>query len=186
MPFTVSDFEDLVRILQERPEWRERLRTLILPEEILTLPQLVRENTGALRELRQTVMELVEAPTSIPALLRRQGYTAPKADYPVSIDSVGEVDVVLPVTSPQGEQLTVVAEIKLRLGERAVIDWANRMRSEEFRCRLREAGVPGPYLVYMYAIRVDPAAIEQAHAEGVGVMSGRGILVEPRESLPEV
>lgn len=56
----------------------------------------------------------------------------------------------------------------------------------EWRERLREVGRPGPYPVYMYAIRVDPAAIEQAHAEGIGVMSGRGIPVEPRESLPEV
>jgi len=60
MPFTIRDFEDLVRLLYEHPEWRERLRSVILPEEILTLPQLVRENSEAIGRLEQAVAELVE------------------------------------------------------------------------------------------------------------------------------
>ena len=34
MPFTVEDFEDLLRLLYERPEWQERLRRVILPPEL--------------------------------------------------------------------------------------------------------------------------------------------------------
>jgi len=30
MPFTVEEFRDLVRILEEKPEWRAELRRLIL------------------------------------------------------------------------------------------------------------------------------------------------------------
>ncbi|MDW8289540.1 MAG: hypothetical protein RMM06_02360 [Armatimonadota bacterium] len=336
MPFTVSDFEDLLRLLQERPEWRERLRALILPEEILTLPQLVRENTEAIRELRQTVAELVEAQrrtderleqyreesreetrqlrqaiaelaeaqrrtderleqyreetreeirqlrqalaelaeaqrrtdervaelaeaqrrtderleqyreetreefrrvweaqhrleqrveeyqaenrqrfskleakvdalasevgrlsniigasleeeaqASVATLMRQQGYIVPQDGYPLRLDGAEEIDVVLPVESPQGDKLTVVAESKARLSQRAVVDWANRMKSTGFRRRLREAGVSGPYLVYMYAIRVDPAAIEAARRAGIGVMCGRGVLVEPSGPIPD-
>ncbi len=284
MPFTVSDFEDLVRLLYEHPEWRERLRSVILPEEILTLPQLVRENSEAISRLEKAVAELVEAQkrteeqlaasraefyefrtsvdqrfaeaqrhtdeqvaslrewadqrfaearqhtdeqvaslrnwaeqrferlesrvdnlysevgrltnvigasleeeaqASVSTLMRQKGYKAPVEGYPVRLDGVGEIDVVLPVESPEGEKLTVVAESKARLSRRAVIDWANRMASPDFRRRLKEAGVPGPYLVYTYAIRVDPASLDAAREVGIGVMSGRGILVEPREPLPE-
>lgn len=30
MAFTVTDFEDLLRILEEKPEWRQRMREAIL------------------------------------------------------------------------------------------------------------------------------------------------------------
>ena len=43
MSFTVNDFEDLVRLLRERPEWQEQLRALVLPRELLELPALVRQ-----------------------------------------------------------------------------------------------------------------------------------------------
>lgn len=307
MPFTISDFEDLVRLLYEHPEWRERLRALILPEDFLTLPQLVRDNTEAIRRLEEAVAQLVEfqrrayeefqayrqqtdaalrelaeaqkrteqrveelaeaqkrtdetvarlsqrveelaeaqrrteqrveelaeaqkrtqeefyayrtstdarldrleqrvdnlasqvgqlvniigatleeeAQASVSTLIRQKGYKAEPEGYPVRIDSVGEIDVVLPVESPTGERLTVVAESKARLSRRAVIDWANRMNSPDFRRKLKEAGVQGPYLVYMYAIRVDPAALDEARKQGIGVMSGRGELVEPAGTLPE-
>lgn len=126
-----------------------------------------------------------EAQASVSTLMRQKGYKAPVEGYPVRLDGAGEIDVVLPVESPEGEKLTVVAESKARLSRRAVIDWANRMASADFRRRLKEAGVAGPYLVYIYAIRVDPAAVDVAREVGIGVMSGRGILVEPREPLPE-
>ncbi len=54
MAFTVEDFQDLVRLLEERPEWRAELRRLLLPEEILGLPAVV-------RELAEQVRSLVEA-----------------------------------------------------------------------------------------------------------------------------
>jgi len=126
-----------------------------------------------------------EAQGSVSAIMRQKGYKAPIEGYPVRIDSVGEIDVVLPVESPEGEKLTVVAESKVRLSTRAVYDWANRMNSPEFRRRLKEAGVAGPYLVYMYAIRMDQGALDAARQMGVGVMSGRGELIEPRGPLPE-
>jgi hypothetical protein len=43
MPFTVDDFEDLIRLLEERPDWRARLRDLLLPREILELPAAIAE-----------------------------------------------------------------------------------------------------------------------------------------------
>jgi hypothetical protein len=38
MPFTIEEFHDLIRMLDERPEWRSELRRLVLTDELLALP----------------------------------------------------------------------------------------------------------------------------------------------------
>ncbi len=53
MSFTVTDFQDLLRLLRERPEWREELRRLILTEELLALPQAVQELATEVRRLAE-------------------------------------------------------------------------------------------------------------------------------------
>jgi len=58
MPFTVEDFHDLVRLLDERPEWREELRRLVLTPALLALP----EQIAALRaRSEQQFQELITA-----------------------------------------------------------------------------------------------------------------------------
>jgi hypothetical protein len=47
--FSVQDFHDLVRLLEQRPEWRLELHRLVLTEELLGLPAIVRD----LAEARQ-------------------------------------------------------------------------------------------------------------------------------------
>ena len=42
MAFTVEDYRDLVQLLSERPEWRSELRRLLLSDELLALPEIVR------------------------------------------------------------------------------------------------------------------------------------------------
>ena len=46
MPFTIDDFCDLVRILEEKPEWRAELRRLILTDELPALPERVALKTS--------------------------------------------------------------------------------------------------------------------------------------------
>lgn len=43
MPFSVEEFHALVRILEERPEWRSELRRLILTDHLLALPEQMTE-----------------------------------------------------------------------------------------------------------------------------------------------
>jgi len=43
MSFTVTDFHDLTRLLYEHPDWRAEMRRLVLSDEILELPALVRQ-----------------------------------------------------------------------------------------------------------------------------------------------
>jgi hypothetical protein len=55
MPFEVEDYLELIRLLQERPEWRAELRRLLLTEELLGLPGLVRELVEAQRRTEERV-----------------------------------------------------------------------------------------------------------------------------------
>ncbi len=43
MSFTVDEFHDLVRLVEERPEWRAELRRLVLTDEMLALPEQLAE-----------------------------------------------------------------------------------------------------------------------------------------------
>ncbi|MGB9758204.1 MAG: hypothetical protein ACPLZE_07110 [Candidatus Bipolaricaulaceae bacterium] len=61
MAFTVKDFHDLVRILEEHPEWRAELRRLLLSEELLRLPELVERLGERIERLEAAVEELVGA-----------------------------------------------------------------------------------------------------------------------------
>ena len=61
MPFTVEDFFDLARLLEQRPEWRAELRRLLLPDEVLSLPQTVQTLAGQVQALTEEVRALAEA-----------------------------------------------------------------------------------------------------------------------------
>lgn len=68
MAFTIDDFQDLVRLLVQRPEWQAELRRLLLADDFLALPGIVRELAEAQRQsearltrLEATVAELAEA-----------------------------------------------------------------------------------------------------------------------------
>ncbi len=45
----VEDLHDLVRLLEEHPEWRAELRRVLLGNELLQMPELVREIFDILR-----------------------------------------------------------------------------------------------------------------------------------------
>ena len=51
---TINDISDLVRILQEHPEWKNTIRGLIIGEELAQLPQRV-------TRLEQTLADFIEA-----------------------------------------------------------------------------------------------------------------------------
>jgi hypothetical protein len=51
--FGIQDFRDLVQLLGQHPEWREELRRLVLTEELLGLPALVRDLAEAQRRTEE-------------------------------------------------------------------------------------------------------------------------------------
>lgn len=58
MAFTVNDYRDLYRLLEEHPEWRADLRRLLLADDILELPRITRELAERLDQLTQRVDDL--------------------------------------------------------------------------------------------------------------------------------
>ncbi|GBC82968.1 hypothetical protein HRbin10_02106 [bacterium HR10] len=58
MAFEVNDYLDLIRLLQEHPEWRAELRRLLLTEELLALPELVRDLIHAQRRTEERVSRM--------------------------------------------------------------------------------------------------------------------------------
>ena len=214
MSFTVTDFHDLTRLLYEHPDWRAEMRRLVLSDEILELPALVRQLAeaqsrseerlsgveerlsrveAALERLAESQRGLAtavgqlnaafgatieeEAESVIQTILERKGYRL--LAEPLSLIVDGEVDVVMPMRSPEGERVWLVAEAKARLGRRQVRDWAQRIRSSGWQGRLAARGVPGPYLVYVYGIRIDPKTEEEAKEQGIGLATGRGERLPP-------
>ena len=49
----IGDFRDLVTLLEQHPEWRAELRRLVLTDELLALPELVRELAGRVDQLAE-------------------------------------------------------------------------------------------------------------------------------------
>lgn len=58
MAFTVSDFRELLQLLEQQPAWRAELRRWVLTEEVLALPQTVHELAEAQRRTEERLGQL--------------------------------------------------------------------------------------------------------------------------------
>jgi chaperonin cofactor prefoldin len=152
-------------------------------ERVDVLAQKVDHLAVEVNNLRRTIGATVEeeAEDWVLVLLEQKGYQILEEPRQVRMD--GEVDVAIPAAR-DGQVLWAVVEAKTRLSRREIEDWANRMRSEGFRQRLAQHGVPGPYLVYIYGLRVDAACDAAARRFGIGLVTGRGERVPPGPLLP--
>ena len=72
----IRDFHDVVRLLEEHPEWRAELRRLILSDELLALPQQMArltEQVSRLTEQMATLTEITRRQTADLARLKGDG-----------------------------------------------------------------------------------------------------------------
>jgi chaperonin cofactor prefoldin len=60
MRFTVEEFHDLIKLLEEKPEWREELRRLVLTDELLKLPEVFQELVEVQRRTEERIGALTE------------------------------------------------------------------------------------------------------------------------------
>ncbi len=152
-------------------------------ERVDVLAQKVDHLAVEVNNLRRTIGATVEeeAEDWVMVLLEQKGYQLLEEPRQVRMDS--EIDVAI-LAARDGQVLWAVVEAKTRLSRREIEDWANRMRSEGFRRRLAQHGVPGPYLVYIYGLRVDAACDAAARRFGIGLVTGRGERVPPGPLLP--
>jgi chromosome segregation ATPase len=58
MSFTVNDLQDLTRLLATRPDWLSEVRRLVLTNELLSLPDIVRELAEAQRRTEERLEQL--------------------------------------------------------------------------------------------------------------------------------
>ena len=58
MAFTVDDVRDLVRLLDERPEWRAEVRRQLLSDEFLALPEQIAEVRLRTERVEEQIAEL--------------------------------------------------------------------------------------------------------------------------------
>src|SRR5918996_3169948 len=60
MAFTVADFHDLVRLLEEHPDWRTELRRVLFSQDLLDLPRIVQELAVAQRHTEEAITRLTD------------------------------------------------------------------------------------------------------------------------------
>jgi len=71
MAFTVREYRDLVRLLEEHPDWRAELRRLLFPEELLELPQIIRDLAVQVRALAEAHVRAEERISRLEAAVQR-------------------------------------------------------------------------------------------------------------------
>lgn len=60
MAFTVDDFQDLLKLLEEHPEWQAQLRPVVLGKEILEIPSRMDRVEAALERVAERLDALTE------------------------------------------------------------------------------------------------------------------------------
>ncbi len=109
MAFTVDDYHDLVRLLVEHPEWKEELRRTLLSDELLALPEIVRELVEAQRRTEERLDALTETVNELATAQRR---TEERLD--VLTETVNELATAQRRTE---ERLDALAEAQSHLTE---------------------------------------------------------------------
>ncbi len=61
MPFTVKDFQGLLRLLERQPKWKDELRAVLLGEEFLELPRLTKDLVQAQEATQRELRALAQA-----------------------------------------------------------------------------------------------------------------------------
>ncbi len=114
-------------------------------------------------------------------VFRHQGWELLEGPWAVELD--GDIDVVLRVRREDRPTLYVLVEAKLRLHERDVRRWSEKLGDPAFRERLRAEGIGGPAVPYVYGVRVYKGVAEAGAELGIGVLGPEGELVAPRTLL---
>jgi hypothetical protein len=112
------------------------------------------------------------------AVLRTRGL---QPGEPRVLQLDGEVDVALPVTTQDGRALWALVEAKVRVRRSDVLGWARRLADPGYRARLAEHGIAGPYLAWLFGLRVYDEALVPAREHGLGLLNVRGERLAPAE-----
>ncbi len=189
---TLQRHEQILQNILEVQERHERTLQHIL--EVLEqysqmfqdIYRILNQHTQEIRDLRQYVERMAnaygltlegEAEDAVGYLAQQKGWKFLRLPHPLRLND-GEIDLIAVCEDAQGQQFTLIVEVKARLASQVVRDWANRVRSEGFRERITEMGYAPPYRMYIMGFRIDPPSEQTAREMGVGLFTGRGERVE--------
>jgi uncharacterized protein YoxC len=120
VPFTVDDFQDLLRLLDQHPEWRAELRRHVLSDELLELPALMRQLAERVDRLAEAQARTADQLTTLTA---RVDALAERADA-----LTARVDALAEAQARTAEQLTTLTARVDALAE-ALTELATRVDS---------------------------------------------------------
>jgi hypothetical protein len=139
MAFEVHDYLDLVRLLEGHPEWRAELRRLLLTDELLALPELVRELVEAQRRTEER-MGQVEGQLAALAQAQQlteeaQRHTAECLDHlTATVEQLAEEVGSLRLAQQQtDEQIRNLIE-----AERQIVTRVNELRGQMLEMKYRD------------------------------------------------
>jgi chromosome segregation ATPase len=108
----MSDFHELISLLEQHPEWRAELRRLILTEELLTVPETVSQLVEAQKRTDEQIRQLTEAQRQTTEQIRQ--LTARVDDLTVRLEQltarVDDLTVRLEQLTARVDDLTVRLE----------------------------------------------------------------------------
>ncbi len=131
-----------------------------------------RSEVGRMRD-RMGSTEEEEAGSGLLDALEALGYRI--EDAPASLRFDGhEIDVVVRALDPDGPWVSALAEAKIRLGVSDVRRFSDRVHDRAFLAQLAAAGFGGPWLAYVYGMRVEQRVVELARTTGVGLLGAKG------------
>ncbi|MER3398666.1 MAG: hypothetical protein C4316_09085 [Chloroflexota bacterium] len=158
MPFDVRDFHDLIRLLEAHPEWRAELRRLVLSEELLRLPELIRELAEAQdrtqRQLAELTRRLEELAAWVETLAQAQARTEERVAH--LEERVSQIE----------DRLGRVEEALVRLAEAQARTEERVGRLEEAVAHLAEAQARTEAVLQALIVRVDRLEIRLGRLEG--------------------
>ena len=125
MAFTVEDFDDLIRLLEENREWLQRLRQLLLGEEVMVLPAQVQ----ALQAVIGTVLAEVAR--------HQQEQTRVLSSMLAVLQTI--TSSIQALTNVQERQVEALIRFRLEVDQRFADLAANQARLEEAVAKLAEA-----------------------------------------------
>ncbi len=124
MSFTVESFRDLVRLLEEHPEWRVELRRLVLSEELLSVPERLDRLTQAVEGAQE---RLAKVEAALAELAERQAQT--EAALARLAERQAEVETTLAGLTERSDRLEAL-HIGLRRDVDELKGWALETRYE--------------------------------------------------------
>jgi len=174
MPFTIDDFQDLLRLLEQRPEWRAELRRHVLTDELLELPAIVRE----LAEAQQRTEVHLDALTQrLDALAQRVDALAQRVDALAEhVDALTQrVDALAVRVDAVAAQMAILADRLGGIGDRVgavegeLLEWRYERRAAAYFSRLarRLRVVDRSVLANMLDDAIDSGRLSQAERDAI-------------------